>query len=511
MSQLMVMIVRVDDLDKPEQLSEVWRQPVAEINPGELEAERLLDRLEGQVSETGWALMRRLLVEQWRAVDEALVSAYCAQQGEAAVVAKDGHDPLKVASRFGVVQLPRQVCYDPGRECHVLPGNEGLPAHQGQVTTRGLQEWLCLLPQEVPFGTAQRLLGWLTRDPEVVSETQLRRWVSRHGQLIRQAEQAEVEALQAQGDLSHFQACLAPLSEPRRPPAWPAELDAAVQARLAQPEAPAPEGVSAADWERVCQAHQAETPIEQLRRLGPTLQPGEIVASTDDVGVRRPPKRRWLELRTACVRTAQGYRYLSGSAEAVLQQLYVLLILCGGLSAKLTLLGDGARWIGTFFLKRLAAWPASELIVDWYHLAKKCYELTSLICRGRQAKKKLLGPLLYRLWRGQVDEALALLESARPEAKDPERLEQLITYLSERRAYLPDYRARRAQRRYIGSAHTEKANDLIVARRQKHRGMHWERPCSDGLAALRTLLLNGGWDLYWQEYRVLPLAVPKEA
>ena len=90
-------------------------------------------------------------------------------------------------------------------------------------------------------------------------------------------------------------------------------------------------------------------------------------------------------------------------------------------------------------------------------------------------------------------------------------LETLMRYLSERREYLPNYKARRAQRQYIGSAHAEKANDLLVARRQKHRGRHWREASSDGLAALRTLLLNGGWDLYWQQHQVLPLAVPKEA
>jgi hypothetical protein len=75
---------------------------------------------------------------------------------------------------------------------------------------------------------------------------------------------------------------------------------------------------------------------------------------------------------------------------------------------------------------------------------------------------------------------------------------------------LPNYKERRAQRQYTGSAHTEKANDLIVARRQKHQGMHWSEATSDALAALRTLLLNGGWDLReaWQKRQVLPLAVP---
>ncbi len=81
-------------------------------------------------------------------------------------------------------------------------------------------------------------------------------------------------------------------------------MNEAVEQALAQLEPVAPAGVSASDWERVLQARREETEIERLRRLGPQLQPGEIVASTDDVGVRRPEKRRWLELRTACVRTA---------------------------------------------------------------------------------------------------------------------------------------------------------------------------------------------------------------
>ena len=51
----------------------------------------------------------------------------------------------------------------------------------------------------------------------------------------------------------------------------------------------------------------------------------------------------------------------------------------------------------------------------------------------------------------------------------------------------------------------EKANDLIVARRQKGHGMHWSQETSDALGALRTLMLNGGWDRYWQQREVLPL------
>ncbi len=44
-----------------------------------------------------------------------------------------------------------------------------------------------------------------------------------------------------------------------------------------------------------------------------------------------------------------------------------------------------------------------------------------------------------------------------------------------------------------------------MARRQKGHGMHWSLETSDALAALRTVLLKGGWDRYWPQRQVLPL------
>ena len=507
MSQLIRMIAKIDELDNPETLTELWRQSMPKVNLADITQAHYLHELESQVSETGWEAMRHLMVEQWRLTDGVLVEEF--RQEQAGAVVGDGYDLLKVASRLGVVQLSRQVCYLPGNERHTLPGNAGLPEHEGQVTTRGLQEWVCLLPQDLPFGTAQRLLGWMAHEPEVMSETQVRRWVCRHGELIRQAEQAEVEKLEQCQSLEGLQAQLHPAQEPRRPAAWAMELNEAVETALAQPNPAPPKGVSASDWERVMQVRREQPALraEELRRLGPKVQPGEIVASTDEIVVRRPENRRFLELGTACIRTTDGYRYLSGKIEMVLRQLLLLLMLCGGPKAKVVLIGDGARWIMRFFQERLTAWPMASLLLDWYHCHKKCYDLTSLICRGRKAKNELLGLLLKQLWRGQVQEALDILEEYRPQSKNIEKLDELINYLKTRQAYIPNYQERRAHRQYIGSAHVEKGNDLIVARRQKHQGMHWSEQTSDALAALRTLSLNGGWDLYWQKHQVLPLAI----
>jgi len=131
--------------------------------------------------------------------------------------------------------------------------------------------------------------------------------------------------------------------------------------------------------------------------------------------------------------------------------------------------------------------------------------LGSLICYGRKAKAALLGPLYRELWQGEVEAAIAWLEAYRAQARNLERLDELIQYLRYRQPYIPNYRQRRRDRQYIGSGHAEKANDLIVARRQRGTGMHWTVDTSDALAALHTLMLNGGWDRYWRHRQTLPL------
>jgi len=203
--------------------------------------------------------------------------------------------------------------------------------------------------------------------------------------------------------------------------------------------------------------------------------------------------------------TERGYRYLSGIGVAFLQRLHVAVLLCLGPLSSLLLIADGARWIRNFFTDTLAALADKTMLLDWQHLKQKCYDLSSRVCRGKVAKAQFLRQLYRRLWQGDIEGAIVVLERQRGEAKSEAKLNELIAYLQARAAWIPNYRRRRIARQYIGSAHVEKANDLIVARRQKNRGMQWSEATSDALAALRTLMLNGGWERYWQQREVLPL------
>jgi hypothetical protein len=414
---------------------------------------------------------------------------------------------VTVASRFGTLSLSRHVCSHPQTETHVIPGNAALPSHNGIIITRGLQEWACLLPQELPFVSVARLLGWQTQDAAILSDTTIRSLVRTHGQIIRQAEQAEVTALATHDDLASLDLNLVPHAQSRRRTGWPAELNAAVDAALASEQARPPEGVSWADWERVLAARQVEAtcPIEDLRHLGPELEPHQVLLTVDEVLTRRPEAGHFLELRTARIVTQYGSRYLSGMGAVFLQHLHVAVRLCLGPLSALLLIADGARWIRSFFTETLAALTDKTMLLDWHHLKQKCLELSSRICRGKVAKARFLRRLYRRLWRGDVPGALAVLEAERGETKNAAKLDELIGYLQARTAWIPNYRQRRIERKYVGSAHVEKANDLIVARRQKNRGMQWSEATSDALAALRTLMLNGGWERYWQQREVLPL------
>src|SRR5262249_49470817 len=101
----------------------------------------------------------------------------------------DGQAAVKVVSRFGTLYLERQVFAPAAPPQHALSGNPLLPAHHGEIITRGLQELGCLLPQDLSFASVERLLGWQTQQAQVLSESTVRNLVRSHGLLIRQAEQ----------------------------------------------------------------------------------------------------------------------------------------------------------------------------------------------------------------------------------------------------------------------------------------------------------------------------------
>jgi len=403
MSHIRVLICRVDE---EEQMTEVAAYDLASEGEVRLAATQALDDLESSIHRTGNAILRRLLQAQWELMDRERADQYVKQAAPGAV-RRDGQATITVASRFGLVELSRQICTEVDRQRHVMPGNALLPDHQGMLITRGLQEWASLLSQEVSFTIAARLLSWQTQEAQLLSSTTLRTLVRRHGQVIRQAEQAEAIRLTQEptpdGDLH-----VVPHHAPRRRAGWPAALNAAVDAALAAEQKCPPEGVAWADWTRVLAARRAEASrtATDLRCLGPTLATNEVQLVIDEVLTRQPAPHQFWELRTARLDTAAGYRYVSGTGLAFLQQVLGMVGLAVGAHHALLLIADGARWISTFFSQMLTGIADRHMILDWYHLLKKCRAYCRQICPVALDRATLSRLLVRRLWRGNVPSAL---------------------------------------------------------------------------------------------------------
>ena len=225
----------------------------------------------------------------------------------------------------------------------------------------------------------------------------------------------------------------------------------------------------------------------------------------DEVLTRQTAPQHFWELRTVRIVTPDGDRYVTGTGSAFLQQVLTMVLFATGNQRALLLIADGARWIRTFFTQLLTGIANREMILDWYHLLQQCRAACRRICPDPLERAALSRRVARRLWQGNVPCALRLLNRYRPRAHDTNAVDSLLTYLLARQAWIPNYRQRRLEQRYIGSGRAEKANDLLVAKRQKIGGRQWSLLSSDSLAALRTLQLNDGWDRYWEQREVLPL------
>lgn len=152
---------------------------------------------------------------------------------------------------------------------------------------------------------------------------------------------------------------------------------------------------------------------------------------------------------------------------------------------------DGHSILNKTILKAFSWYRNIGIILDWYHLRKKCKEKLSMAMRGREFRNKVLEQLMPILWYGLTDKAIAFLnETSIGLIKNQTAMTELISYLQRNKAYIPCYEIRKKLGLKNSSAIGEKMNDLVVAERQKHNGMSWSKEGSVALATLTSLERN---------------------
>jgi len=170
---------------------------------------------------------------------------------------------------------------------------------------------------------------------------------------------------------------------------------------------------------------------------------------------------------------------------------------------------DGARDIKNY-IESVFSFRQFTIVLDWYHLKKKCKELiSSSIKGGKEEKHEVMRHLLRMLWVGNADEARSYLQGLDPaKVKSTYWRDELVGYIERKTPDIACYALRNALGLRVSSNRVEKANDLIVGQRQKHNGMSWSFDGSGALAAVNMLLLNGE-EKKWLRSGCLSFSMPQ--
>jgi hypothetical protein len=217
-----------------------------------------------------------------------------------------------------------------------------------------------------------------------------------------------------------------------------------------------------------------------------------------------PKKKERVKNTVAHIQSGKGETYTLTTA-TIAQMMIVLLafLLSNGLltlPGPLVFFTDGAEdLLGA--IQKVFAFLPFKLILDWYHLDKKCQQRLSMAMKGKQIRNKVLEELLVWLWIGNVDQAITYLRGLDPNVvKDADQIEKLIGYFSRNLSFIPCYALRQKLGIRVSSNPVEKANDLLVSNRQKHHGMSWSASGSSSLATLTSVHRNDE-HMQWLRHR----------
>jgi hypothetical protein len=178
-------------------------------------------------------------------------------------------------------------------------------------------------------------------------------------------------------------------------------------------------------------------------------------------------------------------------SKILLNILIAFLINSDALENRFQFFTDGHTFLNNAIISSFDWHKNIGIILDWFHLSKKCKERLSSGLKGRLIRKKVLRHLMPLLWNGLTDDAIEYLESLDNKLiKDQGHILKLIEYLKRNYNYIPCYSVRNKLGLRNSSNIGEKMNDLIISERQKHNGMSWSKDGSICLAGLTALIKN---------------------
>ena len=192
---------------------------------------------------------------------------------------------------------------------------------------------------------------------------------------------------------------------------------------------------------------------------------------------------------------------------------------------EVTILSDGAE-----IMKRLpkALPKPTTHIIDWFHLAMKVRPMQQIadhivgsrpiLCGILAVIDEEIKALKWKLWHGQVERAICVLEKIVEDMNELGRRgdfsaarvnslgQQLLTYIRSNRTALVDYGARyRAGRRVSTSLAESAVNSLVAKRMVKNQQMRWSPSGAHLMLQARAAMVNGNLRQRLREKPDLPV------
>lgn len=166
---------------------------------------------------------------------------------------------------------------------------------------------------------------------------------------------------------------------------------------------------------------------------------------------------------------------------------------------QVVVLGDGAPWIWRLVEEHF---PGAVQIVDLWHAQEHVWEVAHAVYGRSTAQGRAWAEAgCSLLVQGQIEElvqAIQALPAVPPEPGEtrsvPAKAVDYFTTNALRMRY-PEFRA---QGMHVGSGIAEAACKTVVSTRAKRAGMRWTPAGLDAILPLRTAVLNGTYDAFWE-------------
>ena len=156
------------------------------------------------------------------------------------------------------------------------------------------------------------------------------------------------------------------------------------------------------------------------------------------------------------------------------------------------IMGDGAQWIWSVATE---LYPRAIQIVDFFHASERLWEVAKALFPGDLDSRELWAEARCAdLKAGRLAGLLATLQA---HAGGCEAAAKCVGYIEANRERMR-YDEFRAQGLHIGSGVVEGACKTLVGGRLKQGGMRWSKDGADAVMALRSCILSGRYEDFWE-------------